>query len=942
VPTRLRGRDQEFVTLQGWLSRVGTGRGGVALVHGPAGIGKTRLLGEIAAQAAANDGYLVAAARADQLGGMAPLAVLLDAFRASDPPLATSDDLASLAGLADQRFWLLDRLRAALEKRANHHPVLVMLDDLQWADPATLWAVGALATQLTGVPVGWLLARRRAPAGQELTAFLAKMATLQPSMIDLGPLPPEAARQLAGDLLGTELDADVLSLVDRAGGNPFLVTEAVRAASQSSAPSPGGRRTTEWEWAAPPGLTTQPLPEGFALSARTRLADLDPVARQLLEVAAVFGRRFTMREVSVLLDQSVAALVPALRDLIESGVVVGENDHLSFAHDLLWQAVYDDLPSPARRVMHRDAARALLAAGAPPLQVAGHLLVGAGSGDAEAVDLLLRAARDATSTAPGIAADLYAKALALTPDGCERTRTIVEAVPVLAQAGRLDEVRWIADLALSAGVDPESASTIHYTLSVGEALRGSYAEALAEARRGLARYGLPQPARALLGAVEALYLAMTGQVTPAIFSAQTAVHAGEMSGQVVAVTMGLPAEAIAQRLAGRFTTALDRAEQGARRADVESTPARLLEPRRWQGWLLTALDRFDEADAEYLRSRRDMDALGTGVLLHVWHAHRAGLRLAAGRLDEAAAEAEAAVAVAEELGTAALLPTALAILARVALARGDLPQARAYVEQAPRRGDGVYELELDLARGLIFEASGDPVGALRTMEPIWSAFPSHFGVLALMPPAAPHLVRIALRAGDREKAAEAADAGARLAALNPHIASLAGAATHSAGLLGDDPDQLVHAVELYQDSPRPLPRALAYDDAGAALAARGQRAKAVSYLDEALRLFAASGAAGDAARVHGRLRSLGLRRRHPPLPPKPATGWDSLSEPELKVVRLVAAGLTNRAVAERLFLSRHTVDSHLRHIFAKLNINTRVDLTRVALEHGAARPDPDL
>lgn len=209
--TRLYGRDDELAVVRDWLRRVGAGRGGVAVLEGSAGIGKSRMLTE-AAELATRDGFVVASARADQLGGVAPLAALLDSFRDCDPPLVTVDDMAGLAELADQRFWLLDRLRTALEKQAGRRPVLVTVDDLQWAEPATLWAVGALATQLTAVPVGWLLARRGAPVGDELAALLAKLAGQEQVGIGLGPLSQDAAGALAGDLLGRTPDQPLLDL----------------------------------------------------------------------------------------------------------------------------------------------------------------------------------------------------------------------------------------------------------------------------------------------------------------------------------------------------------------------------------------------------------------------------------------------------------------------------------------------------------------------------------------------------------------------------------------------------------------------------------------------------------------------------------------------------------------------------------------------------------
>jgi DNA-binding NarL/FixJ family response regulator len=166
---------------------------------------------------------------------------------------------------------------------------------------------------------------------------------------------------------------------------------------------------------------------------------------------------------------------------------------------------------------------------------------------------------------------------------------------------------------------------------------------------------------------------------------------------------------------------------------------------------------------------------------------------------------------------------------------------------------------------------------------------------------------------------------------NPQVASLSGAAAHAEGVLRGDLGLLREAARRYQASPRRLARASALEDAGLAASAAGERGEAVDMLEQAHEHYAAAGARRDAARLEQRLRTLGVRRR----PRRPAGGAKlgpaSLTESELRVVELVAEGLTNRAIAERLFLSPHTVDAHLRHAFTKLGVSSRVELTRAVL-----------
>jgi DNA-binding CsgD family transcriptional regulator len=193
------------------------------------------------------------------------------------------------------------------------------------------------------------------------------------------------------------------------------------------------------------------------------------------------------------------------------------------------------------------------------------------------------------------------------------------------------------------------------------------------------------------------------------------------------------------------------------------------------------------------------------------------------------------------------------------------------------------------------------------------------------------MVHMALAVGDRELAESAADRSDRRAKLNPNVNSLLASAAHVRGLLTADADELARAVKLFERSPRRLLLANALEDLGILYIAQEHLTSGVDALDRALVLFAEAGARRDAARVRRRLRELGYRRRLVSSD-RPTVGWAALTDSELGVARLVAEGLTNREVAERLFVSPHTVNSHLRQVFAKLGVNSRVALTRLAGE----------
>jgi DNA-binding CsgD family transcriptional regulator len=168
--------------------------------------------------------------------------------------------------------------------------------------------------------------------------------------------------------------------------------------------------------------------------------------------------------------------------------------------------------------------------------------------------------------------------------------------------------------------------------------------------------------------------------------------------------------------------------------------------------------------------------------------------------------------------------------------------------------------------------------------------------------------------------------------LNPSVRSLQAAAAHVRGLAEHATHDLEEAARLYRTVSRPLALASALEDLGRARADDGAKGDAIAAFDEALAINIEIGASWDAARVRRRLRGLGVRRRVQP-PRIPQTGWPALTRAEVQVARLVTQGKTNREIAEHLFVSPHTVGTHLRHIFDKMGVKSRVQLTSVADDH---------
>ena len=356
----------------------------------------------------------------------------------------------------------------------------------------------------------------------------------------------------------------------------------------------------------------------------------------------------------------------------------------------------------------------------------------------------------------------------------------------------------------------------------------------------------------------------------------------------------------------------------------------------WHGEVLSVLDRPEDAMAIAAdgRAAAQRDRQGWAYqMFDTWHGR---MLLRTGQLSEAAAVLEGRFDLEDGTHAAAVLDAAgIVALGRLAIHLGDARQvrrlediARVMSEEggtpAVRRHAGwllallaMARDEPDVARERLRSAT-EPGG-----RPILPRFPLDIADEVL-------LARMALAAEDEELVDLAVSKSRRRAASNPEAVSIAAVAAHVRGLVERDVESLQLAVDLFERSPRRLEHASALEDLGTARV-DGDRDSAVETLSSALQTYTEIGAEWDARRVRRRLRDLGLRRRIVTTGP-PTVGKAALTASEVAVARLVAEGLTNREVAERLFVSPHTVNSHLRHVFEKLGITSRVELARLSAD----------
>jgi DNA-binding CsgD family transcriptional regulator len=397
---------------------------------------------------------------------------------------------------------------------------------------------------------------------------------------------------------------------------------------------------------------------------------------------------------------------------------------------------------------------------------------------------------------------------------------------------------------------------------------------------------------------------------------------------------GLIVHAVTSFRRGRLLRALTIAREAALIAARGSAEARLRHPLRLVTLAQIGLSRFDEARETAAEGQREAERLGSPWLAGMSTADAAFAQLCAGRLAEAKEEAASVLALAEAERLDTVETQALGILAEIAIWQGDLGRARSLVDRLAAQVDDPRSLTAETywPAALLAAAEGEPAVALRALDDAFVELRMpRYVIGAFDPSRLPHLVRIALRAGDRERAAVAAAAAERLVQRNRGQPAMAGTAAHATGLLDGDARRLEQAVRVLRRGRRPLALAAALEDLGLLLAAAGERGRALPQLEEAHRIYAAHGASREAARLRGELRRSGVRRRQRSAQARSLTGWESLTESELRTVELATEGLTNQAIADRLFVSPHTVNTHLRHAFSKLRVRSRVELTRLAM-----------
>ncbi|MFB4353197.1 LuxR C-terminal-related transcriptional regulator [Microbacterium sp. LS_15] len=904
----LRGRDDITSSLIASINRSLTGAPTPALIRGRAGMGKTRLLAEILAFAE-EQGWSTLTVTPDVDSGAVPLGALTEAMLRGTPPLVTEVELRPVLGTGEAQYWITRLLTDRVESAATTTGgVVVVVDDLQWLDAASVGILLRSAAALADQPVAWVLTSR---SGQFRTAHarVAEYVERTGTVVDLEPVAADAALEIASDLAGAALGPKLEAALERTSHIPLLVVELVRGLQEEA--------LLEAHDGVVDAIGTT-VPARFGAASRQRVAHLSDDALTFAQVASLFGRRFRLSDVLTATGATAVTSMPVVRELLGADFLTEDGTTLAFVHDTIREAVEATIPASVRKVMLREVAHLRLAFGEPASAVATAVVEAAEPGDQQSFALIRDAAQQLAASDTSQAADLAAAALHLANNIPALAEASTELLPYLWADGRHTEADN-ATQALTPYLSPESRARV----LLGAARRqteSSFDQAIVTCDEALALGNIERSTRADLLAVRALNCANKADF---VELTRTLVLAREVADPDVdheALATVDATESVYAFNSNRFDDAVALMQAASKRAALAGLdPARWVPEGLWDAFLHNskgdvthALELVDEG----LRSALASKAV---VAEAYWMMVRARVLHDLGRLDEAKLQAESVLSLASELGLGDFAnATAGIVLFRIALRTGDtaLRQQSEPIVVALASGGGVVRAgqwmlvlralndgNVDDAvahSALARESLHDPIPAMTT--------PSDFADDLL-------LMEVAIRSDDDGLAREVITRARARYDRNPDSAYCRAILQAAEGCHARDADLLTEAATTLRQLDRPLILALVLEFVGAA---QTNAEPAVSALDEALVIYENAGAHRDVNRVLQSLRHRGVRRRaHSQGDPQ------MLSPREQQVLERVAAGATTQQIADALFMSPHTVVSHIRHIYAKSGVNSR-------------------
>ena len=927
----LLGRDGELDCLTGPAGDAAAGRGRLVLIEGEPGIGKTWLLRAFFENAAGLFSCRVtgAAEEFDQRLPFATVDSCLKPLAAGDPRVAGV--LALIRG-AGAEYPVIESVLALVEQWCAAGPVAVAVDDLQWADPASILLLHRLGRVAGQLPLLLVAARRSGAGGPDTDALIRSWLGHGAVQVALGPLPEEAVSRLVADLAGGQPGPALRGLVSGAAGNPLYIQELVTGLAQGKRLSIVGQIVDVD--ASSDHLGMWPT-LGAAIS--RRLALLSEGTRELLQVAALLGSSFSVADVAAVLGRPVTDLLGLVAEATDTGVLAALPDGLAFRHPLVRTVLADALPVSARQALHGQIAEALVTH-ASPERIAEHLLA-AGPGAAALLPWLAGAAAEIADRAPALAAELLSQFLGAVAPPEEISGRLRAALAVaLLRTGRPRAAEQAARSALATSAGARTEAALRWTLATACASQGAIDRAVAEIAAAIATGRLTLAEQARFYGLDAQCQITLSQPAATSTSWRDSVAAARASGDTEALAHGMTAAARSRLWDGWIDEALGYADAAITATEALGPRAGTqLAPHVARGICLAELDRDDEADRAFEDALR-LAERGVGTDYLAWrYLCSARLRYCQGRWEEALADIRAGLDLPDLLDMGRHLRGMAALIAvhrrdRAALAHV-LPPLRAPPSLTSPGRQSAHMPAWALA--LAAEADGRPGEAAVSLSQAWGEDIGQDRLWYLRHYLVPDLVAVTLAAGDPEAARRAAASLDAFAERRP-VPALRRSARHARALAVQDAHGLAQVAAEHHRAGRPLFAAQAREQSAHLLATAGRGREARTALLDAISGYESMDADWDLARAETQLRTFGLHRGVRGPRRRPKTGWDALTGTERVVAGLVAEGLSNPAIAGRMFLSRRTVQGHVSSILGKLGATSRVELATLVTQRAAA------
>jgi len=963
VAEHVVGRAEELGALDGALADLANGRPAALELAGEPGIGKTRLLSELAARADER-GLLVLSGSASELERDLPYWVFVDALdeylHGLDPDRVAALEAGVRTGLADvfpslsgfaasqgvavqhERYRSHRAVRELLERLTAIGPVVLVLDDLHWADAASVELLGGLLRRPPDAAVLIAMAVRPRQVPERLSTALERAHRSGLLVrLELGAL----SRREARELLGESIDrAAATALYEESGGNPFYLEQLARSLGRSLERAAAARELS---------LTDLDVPPAVAAALAEELSLLADGGRLVLEGAAVAGDPFDPELAAAAAASTEASVLEAVDELLRLDLV-RQTDvprRFRFRHPLVRRAVYESTPAAWRLGAHERTADALAARGAGAIERAHHVERAGRQGDALAIATLREAGEAATHRAPASAAHWFAGALRLLPVGAppeERVELLLARAGALAAYGHFTEAH--SALLESVELVPEDAVALRVRLTTAcagvEHLLGHHVDAharLTGALDSLEDAHSPEAAALMIElALDGVYRMEFEQIgtwaDPALDIARS--HGNEPLTASAAALLAWGAG-----LSGTIPEAEAYRSEAAARVDALSDrelALRLDSAVNLAGAELY-LDRFDEAGSHAERVIAVARATGQPAFVPFAFMLLSWVRMLRGRLAEGGEMLDAAVEEARLLGNAQSVAGLLLNRSLTALGAGDIEVAVSAAEESVELTHGMDNGLVPAATALALTAArletGDPelVSAVELMMER-----SGGAGLPLMPGGSFRAKWLELltrcwlalgRRADAERAAACAETTAAAMGGLRMAHAMADRARAAVALDSGDPDlaaqRALASAAAADEIGIPVEAALSRMLAGRALALAGEPEQAVAELEHAAAELHACGALRYRNAADQELRRLGrhVHRRTQP-GEADAVGVETLTERERQVGRLVVDRRTNAEIAEALFLSPKTIETHMRNMFVKLDVSSRADVAR--------------